>query len=200
MAKNAYQEYLEQEFTELIDGLELPDSHKRFMKSRWLEQLLWHEGKAEGTGKWSTRLRLTTIVGGVIIPALVSLNFSDNQLGKRIRWVTFGLSQIVGISAAVEEYFHFGEKHTLYRKTAESLKSDAWTFFQLSGSYQKYSNHTEAYSTFAFRVEQFIQEDVQTFVELAKENAKQEQQQQESQKQNPSSLPGSVSGSGNQNT
>ncbi|NER46412.1 MAG: DUF4231 domain-containing protein [Symploca sp. SIO1A3] len=196
--KNSYQDYLKQEFTELIDGLELPDLQKRFMKSRWLDQLLWLEGKANWASKWSTRLRLTTIVGGVLIPALVSLNFNDNQLGKRIGWFTFGLSQVVAISAAVEEYFHFGDKYTQHRKTAEYLKSDAWKFFQLSGAYQEYSDHTQAYSTFALRVEQFLQEDVQSFVELAKETAKQEQQQ-DKQEQKPSSLPGKVSASGSKN-
>ncbi|NEP12330.1 MAG: DUF4231 domain-containing protein [Symploca sp. SIO2C1] len=200
--KNSYQEYLKQEFTELIDKLELPDLNKQFMKSRWLDQLLWLEGKAERASKWSTRLRLTTIVGGVLIPALVSLNFNDNQLGKRIGWFTFGLSQIVAISAAVEEYFHFGDKSTQYRQTAELLKSDAWKFFQLGGSYQEYSDHMQAYPNFALRVEQFIQEDVQSFVELTKESANKEQQQQkkENQKKNPSSLATAVSSSESGNT
>jgi hypothetical protein len=185
--KNSYQEYLKQEFTELIEQLELPDIHKRFMKSRWLDQLLWLESRAERASKWSTRLRLATIVGGVIIPALVSLNFNENRLGKGIFWFTFGISQIVAVSAAVEEYFHFGDKYTQYRTTAECLKSEAWKFFQLSGSYQECSNHMQAYSNFAFRVEQFIQEDVQSFVELAKESANQEQQKQENQSRIPKS-------------
>ena len=176
--KNAYREYLKQEFTELIDKLELPDLHKRFMKSRWLDQLLWLESRAERASKWSTRFHLATIVGGVVIPALVSLNFNDNRLGKGIFWFTFGISQVVAVSAAVEGYFHFGDKYTQYRKTAECLKSEAWKFFQLNGSYQEYPDHMQAYSAFAFRVEQFIQEDVQSFVELAKENANQEKQRE----------------------
>ncbi|NEQ67714.1 MAG: DUF4231 domain-containing protein [Symploca sp. SIO2D2] len=184
MAKNAYQEYLKQQFTELIDELELSDLQKRFMKSRWLDQLLWLEGKSGGAKKWSNRLRLMIIVGGVLIPALVSLNFNDNQLGVTIGWVTFGLSQVVAISAAVEEYFHFSDKYTQYRQTAECLKSEAWQFFQLSGSYKDYPSHMQAYSSFAFRIEQFIQKDVQTFVEVAKETAKQEQKQQENLEQN----------------
>lgn len=165
------------------------------MKSRWLDQVLWLEGRAERTSKWSTRLRLTTIVGGVLIPALVSLNFSDSELLIYIGWVTFGLSQIVAISAAVEEYFHFGERNALYRKTAESLKSEAWKFLQLSGSYQDYPNHLQAYSTFAFRVEKYIQQDVQAFMQLAEEQANQDKQQLENLKQYASSLSGSVSAS-----
>lgn len=177
MASN--QEYLKKEFTTLIDTLELSDLDKQFMKSRWLDQLLWLEGRAKSTKKWSSRLRLMTIIGGVLVPAFVSLNFNDNMFGQYIGWVTFGLSQIVAVSASVEEYFGFSEKQTLYRKTAESLKSEAWKFLQLTGSYQEYPNHSEAYSIFALRVEKFIQEDVQAIVELAKESANQEKQQQQ---------------------
>ena len=177
MASN--QNYLKNQFTELIDTLELSDLDKQFMKSRWLDQLLWLEGRAKSTKKWSSRLRLMTIIGGVLVPAFVSLNFNDNTFGQYIGWVTFGLSQMVAVSASVEEYFGFSEKQTLYRKTAESLKSEAWKFLQLTGSYDKYPNHSSAYSTFAFRVEKFIQEDVQAIVELAKESADKEKQQQQ---------------------
>ncbi|GEM_PF-959226 len=174
-------EYLKKEFTNLIDTLELSDLQKQFMKSRWLDQLLWLDGRSQSTKKWSSRLRLMTIIGGVLVPAFVSLNFNDNMFGQYIGWVTFGLSQMVAISASVEQYFGFSEKQTLYRKTAESLKSEAWKFFQLTGSYDKYSNHSEAYSIFAFRVEKFIQEDVQAIIELAKESANQEKQEQNHQ-------------------
>lgn len=198
-SKNTYREYLKKEFTEIIDELELPDAQKRFMKSRWLDQLLWLEGKADRARKWSTRLRLMTIVGGVMIPALVSLNFNDNQFGIYIGWITFFLSQMVAISAAVEEYFHFGDKYSTYRKTAESLKSEAWKFLQLSGSYQDYPDHMQAYSTFAFRIEKFIQEDVQAFMDILEEKANKEKQQQENQGRTPSSLSSPVSASGTPN-
>ncbi len=173
--KDSYRKYLETEFTELVDALELPDLQKRFLKSRWLDQLLWLEGKAARSSKWSTRLRLTSIVGGVLIPALVSLNFNDNQFGISVGWVTFVLSQMVAISVAVEEYFHFGAKYTQYRATAEYLKSEMWQFLQLSGPYQEYPTHAQGYSTFAFRVEKSIQQDVQNFMELLQESVQREQ-------------------------
>ena len=196
MASN--QNYLKKEFTTLIDTLELSDLDKQFMKSRWLDQLLWLEGRAKSTKKWSSRLRLMTIIGGVLVPAFVSLNFNDNMFGQYIGWVTFGLSQIVAVSASVEEYFGFSEKQTLYRKTAESLKSEAWKFFQLTGSYNKYSNHSSAYSIFAFRIEKFIQEDVQAIVELAKETTNEEKQQQQNRERY-ASKPTSVNQKGNPN-
>ena len=170
-------DYLKREFTKLIYELELSDLQKQFMKSRWLDQVLWLEGRAKSAKKWSTRLRLMTIIGGVLIPGLVSLNLDDGKCGENLAWVTFGLSQMVAISASIEQFFDFSEKQTQYRKTAESLKSEAWKFFQLTGSYNKYSNHSEAYSVFSSRIEKFIQEDVQAIVELASEKAKGEKQQ-----------------------
>ncbi|MEO1374577.1 MAG: DUF4231 domain-containing protein [Cyanobacteria bacterium J06635_10] len=170
------------------------------MKSRWLDQLLWLEDRAKSTKTWSTRLRLMTIIGGVLVPAFVSLNFNDNSFGHYIGWVTFGLSQMVAISASIEQYFGFNEKQTLYRKTAESLKSEAWKFFQLTGSYKDFPNHSSAYSKFALRVEKFIQEDVQAMMELAEEHAKQELQKEQKQEQHPSSLSGAVLGTSNVST
>ena len=105
----------------------------------------------------------------------------------------------VAVSASVEEYFGFSEKQTLYRKTAESLKSEAWKFLQLTGSYQEYSAHSSAYSTFAFRVEKFIQEDVQAIVELAKESADKEKQQQQQNRERYISKSTSVTETGSPN-
>ncbi|MEO1431505.1 MAG: DUF4231 domain-containing protein [Cyanobacteria bacterium J06633_8] len=193
--KNSYQEYIKKEFTELINKLDLSELQKQFMKSRWLDQIMWLESQAGNTKKWSTRLRLMTIVGGVIIPALVSLNFNKNDVARYGGWATFGLSQMVAISAAVEEYFSFKDKHILYRQTAESLKSEMWKFVQLTGSYQQYSDHKQGYPTFAFRVEKFIQQDVQAIVELAKESATHDKLEEHKQKSMTSTSSGSTSSS-----
>ena len=174
LMKNSKQNYLKDEFEGLIDRLELSDLEKQFMKSRWLNQLLWLEGRAKSTKTWSTRFRMMTIIGGVLVPAFVSLNFNDNAFGRYIGWVTFGISQVVAISASMEEYFSFTEKQTVYRKTAESLKSEAWKFFQLTGSYKSFDDHQSAYAQFALRIERFIQEDIQAIMDLAEQNAKQE--------------------------
>ncbi|QIZ70852.1 DUF4231 domain-containing protein [Oxynema aestuarii] len=178
--KNSYRDYLKQEFSDLIDQLELPELEKRFMKSRWLDQVLWLEGKADKTRQWSLRLRLTTIVGGVVIPALVSLNFNDSKIGRYIGWFTFGLSQVVAVSAAIDEYFHYGEKSTQYRQTAESLKSEGWYFLQLSGPYHKYTDYKDAYAMFSGRIENYIKSDVEAIVEMAKQKAQDEEEKGQS--------------------
>ena len=56
------------------------------------------------------------IVGGVIIPALVSLNtptLTNQSIGgefaSTIGWITFGLNMLVALSVAIEQFFNYGE-------------------------------------------------------------------------------------------
>ena len=126
------------------------------------------ENKAVKAVRWHYALRLTTIIGGVIVPALVSLSLSGGS-GAIIRWSTFAISLMVALSAAVEEFFHFGERWRHYRRTAELLKSEAWQFFQLSGPYAG-KTHAQAYPTFATCVEEVSRQEVEIYItQVAKE-------------------------------
>jgi hypothetical protein len=161
---NAYRDWLKEDLGGLIEALELTELQKHFLRSRWLDQVLWMESKA-GTCQWRYyALRLVAIVGGVIIPALVSLNIGGKQPSDIVYWLTFSISLLVAISLAVEEFFHYGERWRHYRRTVETLKIEAWQFFQLSGPYQSHPTHQEAYPTFAARVEAILQQDVEVFI------------------------------------
>lgn len=162
-SKDNYRQQLKQEMMDLIDQLQIPDLQKRFMKARWLDQLLWLEGKSSSSRDRFYRLRMATIVGGVIIPALVSLNISG-KVGDGLRWLSFGVSQLVAISAAAEEFLRYGDRWHQYRNTAEGLKIEGWQFFQLTGPYQTLPNHSAAYTTFADRVETIIKKDVEVYI------------------------------------
>jgi hypothetical protein len=161
--KEDYRKRLREDLEGLIGSLDLPELQKHFMRSRWLDQVLWMEGKAETARDWYYRLRLTTIVGGVIIPALVSLRF-DGEVAAAVGWITFIISLLVAISAAVEEFFHYGERWRHYRESVELLKNEGWQFFQLSGPYRRFDSHPDAYRAFAARVEEINRLDVQTYV------------------------------------
>lgn len=171
--KNTYNDYLKQEMGELIEELDLSKLQKRFMKSRWLDQVLWLEGRATKSQTRHNKLRLITIIGGVLVPAVVSANsanISQQNFKQLLGWTAFGLSQAVAISAAVEEFFHFGENYRRYRNTAENMKIQGWQFFQLTGPYKDAKNHSEAYQTFASNVENIIQQDVEGYISQAVES------------------------------
>jgi len=172
-SKDSYYDWLKEEMGSLIDSLDLPDMSRKFLRSRWLDQVLWMEKKSASAQKWYYLLRLIAIIGGVTIPALVSLNISDGPVSAYIRWTTFGLSLLVAISVAVEGFFNYGERWRHYRRTVEGLKREGWQFFQLSGPYRSCQNHAEAYPVFAGRMENMFQQEVEVYVtEVVKEMKK----------------------------
>ena len=169
-----YRDRVKQEMHSLIEKIELSDLQRQFMKSRWLSQMLWLEGRAQQNRNRYYLLRLLTIIGGVIVPALVSLNINANNVQAIMGWIAFGLSQVVAISAAVEEFFHYGERYRHYRNTAELMKIEGWQFFQLSGAYRNSKGHAEAYVDFAERVENIMQRDVEGYLsEVVKDKTEQ---------------------------
>lgn len=175
----------------LIEGLSLSDLQKDFLCYRWLDQVSWMGGRAKYTRNWYYRLRLTTIICGATIPLLVGLNFRDldihslgindqcaDALESILRFIAHTaivvLSLSVAISAGIEEFFHFGERWQHYRRTAESLKTQGWQFFQLSGSYQNFESHEKAFPTFATQIEEILQHDVEVYVTQVVQEKKQE--------------------------
>jgi hypothetical protein len=161
--ENPYSEHLKQNLGSLIDALALSDLQKHFLRSRWLDQVVWMESKTAEAQKWYYLLRLTSIVGGVIVPALVSLNISGGKPEPIVSWTTFIISLLVAISLAIEEFFNYGKRWRHYRSTVENLKIEGWEFFQLSGKY-KDKSHEEAYPFFAAQVEDIFRNEVDEYI------------------------------------
>ena len=156
----SYRDWLKNDFTELIAATNLPELQQRFLRSRWLGQVLWMEGKAEHARNRYYVLRLTAIIGGLLVPSLVSTSCDVTSL----RWLASGLGLLIAMSAALEEFFHYGERWRHYRRTVETLKTEGWHLFQLSGPFDQYKSYAEAYPVFAARIEEILQQDVGTFV------------------------------------
>jgi len=168
--KDSYFGFLKQDLGGLIESLQLSDLQKHLLRSRWLDQVLWMEGKAGSAQKCYYALRLIAIVGGVIVPALVGLKIGEQGVCPWIQWTTFFLSLIVAISVAVEEFFHYGERWRHYRRTVECLKIEGWQFFQLAGPYQQFGTHSQAFPDFAAQVEKICRQEVDVFItEVSKE-------------------------------
>jgi hypothetical protein len=171
-AEQSYGDTLKQDLGELIAAVDLPELNKHFLRSRWLDQMVWAEGRANSARSRHYALRLIAIVGGVIVPALVSLNL-QTSVAAAASWVTFTISLAVAICLALESFFRWGERWTHYRRLSELLKSEGWLFFQLAGPYKASGTHAGAYPEFATRVEAIVASDVETFItQVAREKTK----------------------------
>lgn len=175
----SYHEWLKKDLGTLIEALSLSDLQRHFLRSRWLDQVLWMEGRANKARNLYYCLRLITIIGGVIVPTLVSLKVSDETTSTVIHGVTVVLSLLVAVSAAVEEFFHYGERWRHYRRTVEELKTEGWQFFQLSGPFRRYQDHDRAFPVFAARTEAVIQRDVEVYITRVVQEKEEEKEKPE---------------------
>jgi hypothetical protein len=159
-----YTDQLKHEFNTIFATLALSSVQTAFLKSRWLDQVLWMENKSASCRDRHFRLRLVTIVGGVIVPILVTLNLGNQKAQNALKATTIGISGLVAVTSAVEEFFQYGKRWYSYRRAAESLKAEGWQFFQLSGPYRTYTTHKDAFITFVDHIEDIIQRDVEVYV------------------------------------
>jgi hypothetical protein len=165
----------EESYEELVEGLDLGEQQRVFMRARWLDQVQYMERAAKRAHHWYHALRLTTIVGALVVPALVGVNLAGG-LDEALAVTVFAVSLLVAISAGIDEFFRFGERWRHYRRVAEQLKSEGWSFFQLSGPYRRFNpSHRKAYPLFASRVEVLLQSDVEVyFTEVAQDTQEKE--------------------------
>jgi uncharacterized protein DUF4231 len=147
----------------IVDALALGELQKRFLDDRWLDQVNWLERRARGNQRRYYWLRTLTIVGGVIVPALVSLNVRSKSVASSVAWTTFAISLIVALAAALEGFFRFGDRWRNYRRSAEALKSHGWQFIELAGPYASAATHEAAFPGFAAQVEVLIHQDVELY-------------------------------------
>jgi hypothetical protein len=155
---------LREEMTPIIESKELGLSNlqKSYLRSRWLEQMLLMNSKYKRAMRSYYGLRLATVMGCLFILLLVSLNVVA-QDGNWGRGLAISFSFLVAASIVVEHLFNLGESYRRYERVAERLKAEGWRFLQLSGPYQSYKNHTEAFAVFANQVEALNQMDVEVY-------------------------------------
>jgi hypothetical protein len=170
-----YNDQLKQDFGVMIDGLSLKREQKEYLRMRWLDQILWMEGRATKARDRHYQMRVTAILGGVMVPILVGLTpvEGDRQTLQFFRYSTAALGAVVAMASAIEQFFNYGERWRSYRRSAEVLKSQGWQFFQLSGPYSKLS-HESAFPVFAGQVEEVIQRDVEIYATQVTQEKKKE--------------------------
>lgn len=174
MAKDSYLPQLQKSFESLIEKTELDERQRDFLRSRWLDQVIWMEGRAITAQRRFYRLRMITVAGAVLVPALVSLTTLDDGSGQAAKIVLWIVSLVVAVSAAIEGFFQFGLRWRNYRGTVERLKMEGWLYLQTTGPYTGTAPR-ESYGVFAARVEELIRSDVDVYLtEVAIERKKQE--------------------------
>lgn len=160
----------------MLETLDITAFQKGLLRDRWLDQLTWMGGQSRKARRRYLTFRIPVVVGGVFIPALITILLSaKGDAGATIGWLggipvdvirflAFTVSLTVALCAGIEEVFHFGDRWRHYRRTTELLKTLGWQYLMLSGAFRRYSSHATAFSTFTERVEDTLNEDVEGYL------------------------------------
>lgn len=155
---------------ELIAKLELNDKKwNDYIEARWLKYVEWWDARARTAKRKYFWLRGAVVIAGALIPALVGLR--ELQISSNYAWVfaiaSIVASLIVAICAGIEGLFNFGDIWREKRSAAELIKSEGFSFLELTGDYKDYSSHKAAYKHFAGRVEELIRSEIKEYVVAA---------------------------------
>jgi len=81
--------------------------------------------------------------------------------------MTIVISSIVAICAGLESFGGYGDIWREKRDICEVIKSEGFSFFQLTNDYSKNKNHKAAYPLFAAKVEELIRSEVKEYLAAA---------------------------------
>ena len=150
----------------LIDGTpNLDEAQKDYLRKRWLHQIRWWDRRSWEARSRYFRLRVTIVLGGVLLPFLTTATFS----AAADPWLRRGaavVSLFVAACAGLEALYGWGSIWLEKRRAAELLKVEGWLFLHGGGLYKSRSL-AEAFPDFVTEVESQIAAEVGEYVAVA---------------------------------
>ena len=152
---------------DIINSLTLnSDTDKHILKSRFLYEVLNYDMRRNHTKKYYNIFRFAVTVGSILLPALLSIGQMDPaKLPKNFDqisyWSTWSISLTVTVCNGFLQLFSLDKNYFEFALTSEQLKTEGWQFFQLSGKYDDYEDHKEAYRPFCKSIENIKRKQVE---------------------------------------
>ena len=152
---------------DIINSLKLSsETDKHILKSRFLYEVLNYDARRNHTKKYYNGFRFVVTVGSILLPAILSIGQMDPaKLPKNFEsvsyWGAWTISLTVTICNGFLQLFSLDKNYFEFALTSEQLKTEGWQFFQLSGKYDDYEDHKEAYRPFCKSIENIKRKQVE---------------------------------------
>jgi hypothetical protein len=139
--------------TEALNSLTLSYQKKLSIKHRFISLLEEYTYRSNRYSKAFHTLRIIISVGSLIVPALLSVQFtggssssgsSSTQVSASVYWVVWVLSLFVTISNALMTLMKIDKKYYTLHTTLHQIVSEGWLYIELSGKYSGYKTPGEA--------------------------------------------------------
>jgi hypothetical protein len=128
-----------------IQKTKLEDLQKTILQQRFLRVLTDFQTRCFRFSLFFHTLRILISVGSLIVPALLSIQYSNTSTDKTIHdpesfayeiyWATWVISLLVTTSNGIVSVFKIDKKYYFLHTTMEQLKSEGWQYLELSGRY-----------------------------------------------------------------
>lgn len=152
---------------DIINSLDLPsETDKHILKSRFLYEVLNYDARRNHTKKYYNAFRFIVTIGSIFLPAILSIGQMDpTKLPKNFDrysyWASWSISLTVTACNGFLQLFSLDKNYFEYAITSEQLKTEGWQFFQLSGKYEDYPDHSTAYRSFCKSIENIKRKQVE---------------------------------------
>ena len=93
----------------------------------------WYDKKAVAAKNWYFRIRVTAVVGSVLVPVTTN---AIPQFPDWSRGLTTGLSLLVSLAVALDSVYHYGDQWKNYRSTEQFLSREKFLFQTGEGLYK----------------------------------------------------------------
>ena len=152
---------------DIIDTLDLNnETEKNILRSRFLAEVLSYENRKHNTKKYYDVFRFLVTTGSILLPAILSMGQMDPaKLPKNFDnisyWASWSISLMVTACNGFLQLFSLDKNYFEFAITTEQLKTEGWQYFQLSGKYEDYEDHKEAYKPFCKSIENIKRKQVE---------------------------------------
>ena len=159
-------------FTEILSECNMTKRSKLITRERFLDLYYKYNTKYNKTKFHYTFSRIVIGIGGIIVPALVTLDNTlteKSEISIKIGYITFSVSIVVFIINILFELQSISKKYYTYSSVNEEFISEGWYFLSLTGRYNKYINHSECWRTFISNLEELNNKTVNSSLIITKE-------------------------------
>jgi hypothetical protein len=147
----------------LINDAVLDEPQKEYLRKRWLHQIRWWDKRTWEARRRYFRLRVTIVLGGVLLPFLTTTSLGG-LWAQRLAAI---VSLLVAASAALEALYGWGSIWLEKRRAAEVLKAEGWVFLYGGGVYRDHPQK-ETFADFVTEVESQISAEVGEYVAVTR--------------------------------
>jgi hypothetical protein len=152
---------------EAFDILDISSEHKLILKHRFTSLLEEYGDRSLRYSFTFHGLRAVITIGSLIVPAILSIQFTATQSSHEVYWIVWFLSLFVTISNALMTLLKVDKKYYTLNTVFHHIVSEGWLYIELTGKYSGFKTpgqtptHTNQFIYFCHSIEKIRMKQVE---------------------------------------